>query len=435
MSTDPRVGVFSTLALPVATTLHHAADAARWLVAHPTDSATDTAPGAAASDAAAASFTRPQAMSAMTHAWLFTGPPGSGRSIAALSFAAALVCTNPTSAGCGECQACRNVFAGTHADVLHYVPQELSIKVSEVRRATMEADKMPTTANWRVIIFEDSDRLTEGAANALLKTVEEPPARTVIILCAPSTDPMDISVTLRSRCRHIYVPTPDTETVANLLITRAQERGETVNPEHARLAASASAGHVGRAKHLLHNPEAQARRAHVLNIAGLIERGPAAFVAADELVAMVEKEAETALAEKEAVELEKLQNSLGQGAKGKGVARAIGGASEIKELEKTQKKRRTRFIRDAIDLSLVDLAALFRDAIMLQSGTTAASIHPDFHSLSSYLADTLSLAGLVACIEATTTARTQISVNVRTQTALDAMIGRMRLNYAHSRRT
>ena len=408
-------GVFATMAPPVAATLSHAALAARWLVR---------------GDDSDTRFTRAHAASAMTHAWLFTGPPGSGRSVAALNFAASLVCTNPDFPGCGTCQACRNALGGTHADVLHHVPQELSIKVSEVRRATMEAEKMPTTANWRVLIFEDADRLTDGAANALLKTVEEPPAQTVIILCAPSTDPMDISVTLRSRCRHVYVPTPDVDTVTTFLIDAASKRGEQINPDHARLAAAASAGHIGRARHLLHNPAAQARRAHVLQLAGAVERGPAAFLAADKLVTMVEEEAEQALAGKEAKELEKLQNSLGAGAKGKGTARAVSGsASEIKELEKNQKKRRTRFVRDALDLGLVDLAALYRDALMIQSGAGSAPIHPDFAELSAYLAERLSLAALVACIDATTTARHQISVNVRTQTALDAMIGRLRIAY------
>ncbi|MEO6879597.1 MAG: DNA polymerase III subunit delta', partial [Mycobacteriaceae bacterium] len=130
---------------------------------------------------------------AMTHAWLFTGPPGSGRSVAALCLAAALQCTNDGPPGCGQCAACHTVLAGTHGDVRRVVPEGLSIAVREMRAIVQIASRSPTTGRWQVVLVEDADRLTERAGNALLKAVEEPPARTVFLLCAPSTDPEDIS--------------------------------------------------------------------------------------------------------------------------------------------------------------------------------------------------------------------------------------------------
>src|SRR5882672_7306921 len=154
----------------------------------------------------------------MTHAWLITGPPGSGRSIAALCFAAALQCTSDGVPGCGQCRACTTTMAGTHADVRRIIPEGLSIGVDEMRNIVQIASRRPSTGRWQIVVVEDADRLTEGAANALLKVVEEPPPSTVFLLCAPSVDPEDISITLRSRCRHVALVTPRLEAIARVLI-------------------------------------------------------------------------------------------------------------------------------------------------------------------------------------------------------------------------
>ncbi len=108
--------------------------------------------------------------------------------------------------------------AGTHPDVEWVSTEGMTITVDDVRAVIRSAAKMPTVARWRVVVVEDADRLGDGAANALLKSVEEPPARTVFVLCAPSTDPHDIAVTLRSRCRHLYVPTPSPAEVERALL-------------------------------------------------------------------------------------------------------------------------------------------------------------------------------------------------------------------------
>src|ERR1051326_3690504 len=142
---------------------------------------------------------------AMTHAWLFTGPPGSGRSVAARAFAAALQCPN---GGCGTCTACHTALAGTHADVRFVVPEGITIGVAEMRGLVLRAQTAPTLGRWQVLLVEDADRLTEQAGNALLKAVEEPPPRTVFLLCTPSTHPDDVSVTIRSRCRTVTLRTP-----------------------------------------------------------------------------------------------------------------------------------------------------------------------------------------------------------------------------------
>ena len=180
----------------------------------------------------------------LTHAWLFTGPPGSGRSVAARAFAAALLCPNR---GCGECPSCRQVTAGTHADLLLVRPDGLSYGVRQTRDLVLKSAASPVYGGWRVILFEDADRATEQAANALLKAIEEPPPRTIWLLCAPSA--ADLPTTIRSRCRLITLRTPPTAAVAAIL-----ER-EGVSQERALNAARASLGHIGRARRLATDSE------------------------------------------------------------------------------------------------------------------------------------------------------------------------------------
>lgn len=360
-----------------------------------------------------------------THSWLFTGPPGSGRSVAAKAFAAALVCSNPDVVGCGQCEDCRLAMRDAHADVVHIIPQELVISVASMRSVINDAARMPSVAKWRVIIIEDADRLSEGAANALLKTVEEPPERTIIILCAPSTDPRDIAITLRSRCRHVYIPTPTVAEVARILVAEGK-----VSQADAELAAAASAGHIGRARHLALNQNAQKRRANILNLAELIYHGDTAFRAVNTLVKGIEKESQESLAARDEAELEKLRNSMGMGAKGKGAQKALhGSASQIKELEDNQKKRRTRFLRDSLDLALIDLAGIYRDALMISSQATVGLTHPDMEGLSQELATRVSPEGLVACLDAISKCRESFGFNVRPVVAMDALVGRLRKAY------
>src|ERR1700756_1117332 len=202
------------------------------------------------------------ATGSMTHAWLITGPPGSGRSVAALCFAAALQCTSDGEPGCGECRACTTTMAGTHADVRRVIPEGLSIGVDEMRAIVQIASRRPSTGRWQIVLIEDADRLTEGAANALLKVVEEPPPSTGFLVCAPSVDPEDIAITLRSRCRHIALVTPSPEAIAQVLVD-----SDGLAADAANWAASVSGGHVGRARRLATDPEARERRLQALGLA------------------------------------------------------------------------------------------------------------------------------------------------------------------------
>ncbi|WP_394282313.1 DNA polymerase III subunit delta' [Corynebacterium sp.] len=359
---------------------------------------------------------------AMTHSWLFTGPPGAGRSTAAVAFAAALVCTDPQEIGCGVCDGCRDAFGGSHTDIVHIVPKELSISKDTVDEVVAQAARLPTIAPWRVIIIEDADRLTPEAADAMLKTVEEPPASTVIIMCAPSTDPEDFSQTLRSRCRHLYIPAPSAGEIVRIL---TQEEG--ASESDAKLAAATSLRHIGRARALVKDPSIQQRRAQVINLAELIFHGDQAFQAVGSLLKAVNKEAVDSYADADAQEREKLEQALGMGAKGKGATKALrGAAGTVKELEDRQKARSTRRKRDVLDLALVDFAGVYRDALMVKTGANVGLTHPDFEGLARDIGQRVSIEGLVACQDAIAKCRTQLSQSVIPTIAFNGMIGAIR---------
>jgi DNA polymerase-3 subunit delta' len=359
------------------------------------------------------------ARGAMTHAWLITGPPGSGRSVAALCFAAALQCTSPGVAGCGECRACTTTMAGTHADVRRVIPEGLSIGVDEMRAIVQIASRRPSTGRWQIVLIEDADRLTEGAANALLKVVEEPPPSTVFLLCAPSVDPDDIAITLRSRCRHVALVTPPAAAIAQVLV-----ESDGMDADTANWAASVSAGHVGRARRLATDPEARQRRERALGLVRDAAIPSRAYAAAEELVAAAESEAYALTAERAETETDELRTALGAGGSGKGTAGALRGVTgAIRDLERRQKSRLTRASRDALDRALIDLATYFRDALLVaaNAGQVRAN-HPDMADRVAALAAHAPPEQLLRCIEAVLECREALAVNVKPKFAVDAMV-------------
>jgi DNA polymerase-3 subunit delta' len=356
---------------------------------------------------------------AMSHAWLITGPPGSGRSVAALCFAAALQCTSDGLPGCGQCRACTTTMAGTHADVRRVIPEGLSIGVDEMRAIVQIASRRPSTGRWQIVLIEDADRLTEGAANALLKVVEEPPPSTVFLLCAPSVDPEDIAITLRSRCRHVALVTPSAGAIAQVLVD-----GDGLDAETARWAASVSGGHVGRARRLATDPEARQRRQRALELARDAATPSRAYAAAEELVAAAEAEAYELTAGRAEAETEELRTALGAGGTGKGTAATLRGATgAIRDLERRQKSRQTRASRDALDRALIDLATYFRDALTVAAGAdTVRANHPDMADRAAAMAAHASPERLLRCIEAVLECREALAVNVKPKFAVDAMV-------------
>lgn len=352
---------------------------------------------------------------AMTHAWLFTGPPGSGRSVAARAFAAALQCPQ---GGCGECAACHTTLGGTHADVRFVVPEGLSISVSEMRALVLRAASSPTQGRWQVLLVEDADRLTEAAGNALLKAVEEPPARTVFLLCTPSTHPDDISVTIRSRCRVVTLRQPPAEAVASVLQFR-----DGIAADTAAWAASAAQGHVGRAKRLANDPQARQRRDAVLAIPRKLTGIGACFDAASALIASAEAEAAKTTADLDSREKTALETALGAGGTGKGAAGAVRGSKgQLNDLEKRQKTRATRAQRDALDRALVDLAGFYRDVLARTMSAPVSAVHADLAEQAAAAAAAWTPDSALKRLEAVLACRTAIDENVKPRIAVESMM-------------
>ncbi|MFD6877384.1 MULTISPECIES: DNA polymerase III subunit delta' [unclassified Streptomyces] len=356
--------------------------------------------------------------SKMTHAWLFTGPPGSGRATAARAFAAALQCVSPDRAlggepGCGFCDGCHTTLIGTHADVEIVRTDLLSIGVKETRSLVRRAQLSPAVGRWQVIVLEDADRLTEGAGNVLLKAVEEPAPRTVWLLCAPSLE--DVLPTIRSRCRHLTLRTPSVEAVADLLVRR-----DGVEPAAASAAARATQGHIGRARRLATDEAARSRRAAVLRLPLRVDDVGGCLKAAQELVDAAAEDAKQVAEEVDGKETEELRAALGAGA-GAGSRMPRGTAGVMKELEDRQKRRRTRTQRDSLDLALTDLTGFYRDVLALQLGSGLAIANEEMRPDLDRIARASGPERTLRRIEAIIACRTALDRNVAPLLAVEAM--------------
>jgi DNA polymerase-3 subunit delta' len=343
---------------------------------------------------------------AMTHSWLFVGPPGSGRSNAAVAFAASLVCKEN---GCGICIDCTTVLASTHVDVERFNPTGLSIKADEVRELISRSSWSPSVGGWRIVIIEDADRLTETAANALLKTIEEPESHTVWLLCAPTLS--DVPVTIRSRCRHVQLRTPSTKSVEEFLLNNTK-----VDSVTASFSARVSQGHIGRARFIATNQDAQLRRKDVLALPLSLKDIDSCFKAAQKLLNIAEEQSENENAERVALELKELQDAY----QGTGRGLISGGAKAIKDLEKEQKSSTTRSIRDNIDASLLDIATFYRDVLVVQSASNEI-LNVDFAEEITNYARTTSPRRTLEQIDLVLTARTNLSRNAAPLATLEAL--------------
>jgi DNA polymerase III subunit delta' len=352
---------------------------------------------------------------AMTHAWLFTGPPGSGRSVAARAFAAALQCPEH---GCGHCASCHTVLGRTHADVREVVPEGLSIKVEETRAIVQRAARHPATGRFQIVIIQDADRMGERAGNALLKAIEEPAPHTVFLLCSPSDHPEDVPVTIRSRCRTVALRSPDPASIARVLVER-----DGIEPALASWAGSVCGGHIGRARHLARDPEARAQRETVLGLPLRSRSLGDAFAFAGAIVRGAKAEA-TALSEgRDAAEREELGIAMGAGGVGKGVAGAARAAKAAeRDLEKRQRMRSTRTQRDAIDRALVDLTGFFRDVLVAGSGADVPLTNPDREADVRRAAAEWSPESALRRLEAVLECRTALDQNVKPEIAAEAMM-------------
>ena len=345
---------------------------------------------------------------AMTHAWLFVGPPGSGRSNAARAFAAALQCE---LCGCGGCETCRTTLNGAHPDVTLVRTEQLSIGVDEVRAMVGRAHVAPVARRFQIVVVEDADRMTERAADALLKGLEEPSPRTVWLLCAPT--PEDVIVTIRSRCRLVRLVTPSPEAVTELLVER-----DGVEPERARQAARIAQGHVGRARALARSEEANRRRREILALPPRLRTLTDCLAAAQGQLEAADAEAAEITAPLDAKELAALQEALGIGGRGT-MPRSAQAA--VRDLEEQHKLRAKRLRRDALDRLLTELTSYFRDVLVRQTRAAAPLINADLADEIDRLAQRSTPEHTVQAIDALLEARTALEGNVAPLLALETM--------------
>ena len=348
----------------------------------------------------------------MTNTWLFTGPPGSGRSNAAIAFAAALVCKD---SGCSKCNDCMSTIIGTHADVELIKTEGLSIKIDEIRELITRASWAPSVASYRVVVMEDADRLTESAASALLKVIEEPGLRTIWLLCAPTLT--DVLPTIRSRCRHLSLRTPSTKAVANLLIER-----ESIDPKTAEFAARAAGGHIGRARRLATDENAKQNRTRILKLPLMIKDVASAYKAAQFLVDAAKADALKDSEKKDEDEISKLKEAWGA----TGSKMVSGGAKVVKELEKEQKSRATRMVRDYLDRALLDLSTLYRDILLIQSNSVDSLINQDLIEEIKQLAQATRPEQTLAKIESILKTRRNLAHNAAPLLLIEALMCELR---------
>jgi DNA polymerase-3 subunit delta' len=344
----------------------------------------------------------------MTHSWLFTGPAGSGRSNAAIAFAAGLLCEK---GGCGTCINCTTTIDGSHADIELVRTEGLSIKVDEVRELITRTSWSPSVGNYRVVVIEDADRLTESSANALLKVIEEPGARTVWLLCAPTLT--DVIPTIRSRCRHLTLRTPSIKAVTKLLIER-----DGIDPKMAEFAANAAQGHIGRAKYLATNEEARKTREKILSIPFTVKDFASAFEAANTLVELAKSQALAESEIRDEAELTKLKESYGT----TGSKLATGGSKAVKELEKEQKTRASRMVRDFLDASLLDISSLYRDILTVKIDSKGNLINQDFAELIKSKSESISETDAVKAINTILEHRKKLTQNSSPTLTVESLI-------------
>ncbi|MEV7661276.1 DNA polymerase III subunit delta' [Paenarthrobacter sp. NPDC089316] len=308
-----------------------------------------------------------QGDSGLTHAWLFTGPPGSGRSNAAKAFAAALNCEQDdvTQRGCGVCAACHTILGETHSDVTFVRTEKVTITIDEARELVSKAGDRPATGRWRIIVVEDADRMAERTTNVLLKAIEEPTPRTIWMLCAPS--PADVLVTIRSRCRPVSLRLPPAADVADLLVRR-----DGVDRQLAERAARAAQSHIGIARRLARDAEARERRLETVRIPLGLRGVTAAVMMAEKLVKIATEEANSSNDERDAAEKIALLASLGAPESG---TLPPSMRSQVKQLEDDQKRRAKRSITDSLDRTLTDLLSFYRDVLIIQLGNAVELVN------------------------------------------------------------
>lgn len=347
------------------------------------------------------------------HAWLLTGPPGSGRSNMAIAFAAALLCANN---GCGQCHSCELASRGQHPDITVLTTEKVGISIDEVRELVANSALGGSMGRFRIMVIEDADRMTERSSNVLLKALEEPPAGTVWLLCAPSE--ADMLPTIRSRVRRVSLKTPSVDEVAKLLVER-----DGVAPDLARKVAAEAQSHIGMARRLGTSVEARGRRKDTIVAALQIDSIPGAMFTSERWLDLAKKDAEALTVERDSEEREELLQMLGVEDPSKLPPHV---RADVRALEESQKRRATRSLRDGLDRILVDLLSTFRDVLMLQLGANVPLVNEELLPQLQKVAKASTPEQTLTKLSEIEKARVRIASNVRDIMVLDALAVNLR---------
>jgi DNA polymerase III subunit delta' len=352
-----------------------------------------------------------QKQSGLHHAWLFTGPAGSGRSLLAKAFAAALQCDQ---AGCGNCQQCSLAMAGAHPDINLLATERVQISIDEVRQLVSRSATSSSVGEYRIAIIEDADRMTERTSNVLLKALEEPEANTIWMLCAPSV--ADLLPTIRSRTRNVVLRLPSIEEVATLLVQR-----DGVSRELALTSARQAQNHVGMARRLATSQEARARRSETMReIAGITNLSKS-MVAAEHLLSVAKRDAQALSEERDSMERANLLRAYGLSETDKLPPNL---RAEFKALEENQKRRNTRALRDGIDRIFTDAESFFRDIMSLQLAAGVELTNPELEAELVARANSTTSLHTIKVLDAVAQARMRLASNVRDLLVLEALCTR-----------
>lgn len=284
-----------------------------------------------------------------SHAYVFVGPEGVGRTLAALALAASLNCPE---GGCGACDICARILRRVHPDIHVIAPEGAQLLVDQVREVLHSAARSPLEGRVKTFIFEDAHRMNPAAANALLKMLEEPPGDVLFVLITAS--PEDLLPTVVSRSRRVDFSPLGPRAIASVLV---EQHG--ADPERAAWAAR-TAGDLSTALRFVKDPDAPARHAAHLEIPGRLVRGGVAE--AVRCAAEIAEEASSAaasLGKRHKEELKVLSENTGD---------ARGTASIRKRLEDRHKREQRRRETEAYDSALRDVAAFYRDVLAAAAG-------------------------------------------------------------------